>query len=144
MNPIAARNVCGVVALALAACSAMTQDPIEAREDPERRPSTALAPEARGSQAMQAMLEQIRADAARRTGAQPDAVKLVSVEAVTWSDGSLGCPEPGMMYTQALVPGHRIIVDAGGTPLAYHANARGGFVQCPPDRALAPVPGDSV
>jgi hypothetical protein len=93
---------------------------------------------------MQAMLQQIRTDAARRTGAAPDAVKVLSVEAVTWSDGSLGCPEPGMLYTQALVPGHRITVDAGGAPLVYHANARGGFVQCPPERALAPVPGDAV
>jgi len=90
------------------------------------------------------MLQQIRADAARRVGVAVDTVKVMSVEAVTWSDGSLGCPEPGMLYTQALVPGHRISVDAGGTLLAYHANARGAFVQCPPERALAPVPGDPV
>ena len=52
---------------------------------------------------MQPMLEQIRADAAQRAGVALDKVKVLTVESVTWSDCSLGCPEPGMMYTQALV-----------------------------------------
>jgi hypothetical protein len=30
-----------------------------------------------------------------------------------WNDGSLGCPEPGMMYTQALVNGYWLIIEAG-------------------------------
>jgi hypothetical protein len=34
-------------------------------------------------------------------------------EAVTWNDGSLGCPEPGMMYTQALVDGYWVVIRAG-------------------------------
>ena len=36
-----------------------------------------------------------------------------SQEGVTWPDGSLGCPEPGMMYTQALVEGYRVVIRAG-------------------------------
>lgn len=39
-----------------------------------------------------------------------DAVELVSAESVTFNDGSLGCPEPGRMYTQALIQGMRIQV----------------------------------
>ena len=42
-------------------------------------------------------------------------LKVLSAEAVTWSDGSLGCPEPGMMYTQALVPGYRVQIRGGRT-----------------------------
>jgi hypothetical protein len=30
-----------------------------------------------------------------------DQREVVSAKAVTWSDGSLGCPEPGKLYTQA-------------------------------------------
>lgn len=39
---------------------------------------------------------------------------LVSAEAVTWPDSSLGCPSPGVMYTQALVDGLRVIVTVDG------------------------------
>ncbi len=124
----------------------MTRQDIEARADPERRaePVAADSVAEGGKGTLNDMLQQIRADAARRVGVAVDTVKVMSAEAVTWSDGSLGCPEPGMLYTQALVPGHRITVDAGGTLLVYHANARGGFVHCPPERALAPVPGDPI
>jgi hypothetical protein len=95
--------------------------------------------EASGSQSMQTMLEQIRADAAQRVGVALDDVKILAVDSVTWADGSLGCPEPGMMYTQALVRGSRIRVDAGGTTLVYHAGSRHTFVHCPPDRAQPPA-----
>jgi hypothetical protein len=142
VNRVTARNACGIVALALAACSPVTRDQTQARTDPERRPPTRLAPEASGSQAMQPMLEQIRADAAQRAGVALDEVKVLAVEAVIWSDGSLGCPEPGMMYTQALVPGYRIRVDASGTVLVYHAGPQHTFVHCPPDRAREPSPID--
>lgn len=87
---------------------------------------------------MQPMLEQIRADAAQRAGVAFDQVKVLTVESVTWSDGSLGCPEPGMMYTQALVRGYRVRVDAAGTTLLYHAGTQNTFVHCTPERAQEP------
>ena len=60
------------------------------------------------------------ADAAERTGVDPEAIEVVSFEEVTWPDGSMGCPEPGQMYTQALVEGYRIVLDADGAELTYH------------------------
>jgi hypothetical protein len=36
--------------------------------------------------------------------------ELVSSEAVTFSNGALGCPQPGKSYTQALVEGMRVVV----------------------------------
>lgn len=44
---------------------------------------------------------------------------LVSVEEVEFSDGSLGCASPGQSYTQALIDGQRVMVDAGGTTYDY-------------------------
>jgi hypothetical protein len=41
-------------------------------------------------------------------------VAVESQEAVTWPDGSLGCPEPDIMYTQVLVEGYRVVIRAGG------------------------------
>jgi hypothetical protein len=60
---------------------------------------------------------------------------------VTWSDGSLGCPEPGMLYTQALVRGYRIVLQAGDERLEYHAGKSGQPKFCPADKAIPPVPG---
>ena len=79
-------------------------------------------------------------DAARRTGTARAAIRVVSAAAVTWPDGSIGCPEPGMMYTQALVPGYRIVLQAGSETLNYHARAQGPPVFCPVGRAVTPLP----
>ena len=124
--------------LALVACTPMGQQPIETRSNREPAREPEVAAEAAGSQTMAPMLDQIRADAAQRAGVPVDHVKVLSVAAVTWADGSLGCPEPGMMYTQALVRGYRIGVDAAGTNLVYHAGPHNRFVYCPPERARPP------
>lgn len=76
------------------------------------------------------MLAAIVADAGQRTGVTQDEVELMTAEAVTWSDGSLGCPEPGMMYTQALVAGYRVVVRAAGETLTYHAGQDGDARYC--------------
>ena len=57
-------------------------------------------------------------------------VVVTKAEAVTWPDGSLGCPEPGMFYTQALVDGYWIVVEAGGQALDYRVSGGGNFRIC--------------
>jgi hypothetical protein len=62
-----------------------------------------------------------RADLRNRvTTLKDENIRLLSAEEVTWNDGSLGCPEPGMMYTMALVPGYRIVLEADGQTYNYH------------------------
>jgi len=61
------------------------------------------------------------ADLAARLGIAQGDVSVVSVEAVQWPNGALGLPEPGMMYAQAVVPGHRIILQAGPRRFEYHS-----------------------
>lgn len=81
-------------------------------------------------------------DASRRTGLAIEALELRSAAAVTWRDGSLGCPQPDRAYTQALVPGYRVRIRAQGRELDYHAGSRGAVVLCPADRAAEPLPDD--
>ena len=76
------------------------------------------------------VLADLVADAAERTATEPDAVEVIQAEAVTWNDGSLGCPEPGMFYTQALVDGYHVILQAGDEELDYRVGAQGGFRLC--------------
>ncbi len=89
---------------------------------------------------LDSIVEAAVADAMQRTGLGRDGIRVLSAEPVTWSDGSLGCPEPGMMYTQALVPGYRVRLEARGVVLDYHASARGRPALCPAGRAQDPLP----
>lgn len=75
------------------------------------------------------LLAAIMADAESRA-ATSAALTVVRAESVTWSDGSLGCPEPGMMYTQALVDGYWVVLDSGGQQMDYRATANGSFKLC--------------
>ena len=77
-----------------------------------------------------AQLDAILRDASDRTGADPADIEISRAEAVTWPDGSLGCPEQGQTYTQALIDGFHVVLDAGGETLDYRATAAGSFRVC--------------
>ena len=90
------------------------------------------------------MIEAALEDAANRSPTPRADIKVLSAEAVTWPDGSLGCPKPGMMYTQALVAGYRIVLQAGEQLLNYHVSSRGRPMFCPSARAVSPLPDSAV
>jgi hypothetical protein len=92
---------------------------------------------------LQSIVEAAKEDAATRSGLSPEAIKVLSAERVTWSDGSLGCPQPGMMYTQALVPGYRVRIEVDGQVLDYHAGRSGLPGLCPAERSVEPSPSDA-
>jgi hypothetical protein len=77
-----------------------------------------------------AIIDPIVADAAAALGVDPSAVKVVSAEARTYGDSSLGCPRPGEMYTQAVVDGYQVIVEVNGTRLDYRGSGPGRFRIC--------------
>lgn len=80
-------------------------------------------------------------DLADRLGVDPGQIRVISVEEVTWRDGSLGCPQPGMMYPQVLTDGTRIVLDAAGTRYEYHAGgSRGPFLCEDPQPPLPTSP----
>ena len=96
-----------------------------------------------------AVVNLVRTDAARRLGkpigdTRGEGFKVVSAEAVTWSDGSLGCPKADTLYTQALVEGFQIKLLVKGEVWDYHANRRGTLVLCPAGSGTAPVPGSPL
>lgn len=86
------------------------------------------------------IVQAARADAAQRSGLLPAQMQLVTAESVTWSDGGLGCPRKGLLYTQALVPGYRVKLKVGNEVWHYHAGERGGLLLCPPGQAQEPRP----
>jgi hypothetical protein len=76
------------------------------------------------------------ADLADRLGVEESMVTVVSIEEVTWSDGSLGCPEPGMMYTQSLVDGSLIVLEVDGLTYEYHSGSDTDPFYCESPTAL--------
>ena len=76
------------------------------------------------------LMKAIMDDVVGTTGAQRDALRVIRAEFVTWNDGSLGCPQPGVMFTQATVPGYWVVIDHAGTEYDYRANDKGFFVRC--------------
>jgi hypothetical protein len=69
-------------------------------------------------------------DAAAHLGVSVADVRVERVEARQWPDSSLGCPRPGVMYSQIVTPGFLIIISGGGKTLEYHTDARARVVLC--------------
>jgi hypothetical protein len=60
-------------------------------------------------------------DLAHKMDISSEEISLIDVASVVWPDGSLGCPQPGMFYTQALVEGARIRLQVGDQIYHYHS-----------------------
>jgi len=70
---------------------------------------------------------------AAELGISPEEVTVLSSEGVEWSDTSLGCPEPGMMYAQVITPGYLVLLEAGGREYEVHTDETGrNVVLCQP------------
>jgi PBP1b-binding outer membrane lipoprotein LpoB len=91
-------------------------DPDAPLEVPAGAIDVALLP----TEEIAAQIEVAIADAAERAGVDPATVAVARSLRVTWSDGSLGCPEEDMMYTQALVDGYLITLEVDGSRIDYH------------------------
>jgi hypothetical protein len=76
------------------------------------------------------LLARMKQDLATRLSAGSAHIAVVVAESVIWNDGALGCPQPGQYYTQAPVPGYRVVLELAGQRYAYHADADGAFVRC--------------
>jgi len=70
-----------------------------------------------------ALISKARADLARRLAVAPDKVLFVKFKSVVWPDSSLGCPRPGMAYTQVRHDGVLIRFEVNGRHYDYHGGA---------------------
>lgn len=69
-------------------------------------------------------------DLATRIGVSASAINVTSIDEVEWSNGSLGCPKPGLAYTQVIIPGYNIVLEAGGKAYNYHTDMRRQAILC--------------
>jgi hypothetical protein len=64
-------------------------------------------------------------------GGSRDDFQMLRGEQAHWTDGSLGCPEPGATYTDAPVTGYWVVFSYQGKEYDYRGNAGGYFRRCP-------------
>jgi hypothetical protein len=92
-----------------------------------------------------AIVNQASQDLAQRLGRDVSEVTLVRTVAVDWRDGSLGCPQPGMAYTMAIVSGYQIVLEVQDTDYYYHTRGTDYFIYCengrPVEESGAALPG---
>lgn len=87
------------------------------------------------------LLEMVVSDAAVLAAVDGGEVRTLTAQAMTWSDGSLGCAAPGEIYTQEPVAGYWVVLEAGGVAYDYRVTDRGAFKLC---TSPLPAPGDTT
>lgn len=132
-NRFAPPALVALLALAGAACAG--GEPPTGIAPPKQRIPPPPAPQPEGQPVTTAEVPRevrrtVVADAARRLGVDENAVVLTDAERVTWRDSSLGCAEPGMNYSQALVPGFRITAKSAEGGYRYHTDMTGNLAVC--------------
>ena len=90
---------------------------------PSTAPVTGEVPEA----TLRAIREQLAIDA---PGMDLTAATVVRAEAVQWADGSLGCPQRGVLYTQMITPGYHVVISVAGVEYDYRATQTGEIRRC--------------
>ena len=71
---------------------------------------------------LQNLIDQARTNLASRLEVPASSITVQQAAEHDWPDSSLGCPEPGMMYSQVITPGYLIILQANGKSYEYHAS----------------------
>ncbi len=66
-------------------------------------------------------VDMAKTDLAERLNVVREAIEVVLVEARTWQDAGMGCPQPGMVYTQVLQDGLLIRLRVDGEEYDYHS-----------------------
>jgi len=126
--------------LAITACNGGEKPAVSELSPAQDIPTVAPEKEAPAAPMdMKTQIEFSRIDLARRLGIELDSVALSGASPVNWRTGALGCPEPGMNYTQALVPGFLIFLKVGNEAHGYHAKVGGEPFYCPRERAEKPA-----
>ena len=94
-------------------------------------------------QVPEAILNSILKEAAKLANVPPQELVIVRAEAVVWNDGSLGCPEPGMEYMQALINGYWVVIRAARQTYDFRLDRGGSFRLCPEGRGHPPLPSNT-
>lgn len=95
--------------------------------------TTALAPTEMTMPDETEMIQAAIKDLSRRLLTPEETIDVVETRSVEWPDGSIGCPEEGIVYTQATIQGTQVLLGSDGKIYDYHAGDDGEIFLCPSD-----------
>lgn len=81
-------------------------------------------------QGTEKLVSQAIEDLAQRLNVTPEQIEVVEIQTVTWPDASLGCPQSGMMYTQIVTQGYRIMLTVEDKTYEYHTDTQQQVIYC--------------
>ncbi len=114
----------------------LTQGACVAQSEPEPETKAKQPPEATEQsiavtgEVPLGLLDNIISDLGTKENYDRDTISIIRAESVIWRDGSLGCPKPGEMYTQAQVQGYWVVLQSAGKEFDYRASSTGYFFRC--------------
>ena len=129
LRPVAAGLATAGLALTLGACNPTPESMAEPTAADVAQPVAALTAAATGEVPAD-LLEKIIDDLVAQESLKREDIEVERAESVIWSDGALGCPKPGEMYTQAQVPGFWVVLKSGEKQYDYRASEKGYFRRC--------------
>lgn len=148
-----------LIILAAAACTPPTTNAPEAtavppqptqenqpiRQTPLATPAVETVPTTETTPVVEELPEEIMTavfeDLMAETAVTQASISVRQAEAVVWNDGSLGCPQPGEVYTMMPVEGYQIVLEANGRTYDYHVADTGYFVLCADSLPQSPAVG---
>lgn len=139
-------RTCAVLAVVVTACASDAGDQTTSTQAPEPASTTTPSPSEGTFTSIdpspsttaasppeylsQDLLDEVRELASDEAGIPLEEFDVDIAAQVTWSDGSLGCPQPGQAYTQALVDGYWVVLSHGGETYDYRSTTEEDFRRC--------------
>lgn len=121
--------ILGPLMLLLASCT--SDSPPNETPEPANQPLEVTDPATPVTgEVPEGLMNAIIEDLVKNQSLNNEHIEVERAESVIWPDGALGCPEPGVMYTQAQVQGYWVVLRAGGRQFDYRASGKGLFRRC--------------
>jgi hypothetical protein len=121
---------------ALIACSQENVAKIDAEE-----PKQVTKTSSNANLNMDQLVDTAVTDLADRAEVAVNAITITQASTVHWSSSAIGCPAENLNYTQVVVPGVLLLLEADGKIYRYHAPNGGAPFYCPDEQAEAPAYG---
>lgn len=113
-----------LIVLLLAACSPQARP----TDLPADLPTEAAAAPTQAGGSLASAQQAAISALAKNLGLDPSQIKVISTEAVDWPDSCLGVRVEGIMCSQVITSGYRVVLEANGKQVEYHTNQNASSV----------------
>jgi hypothetical protein len=108
-----------------------TNTPIPSKENPTPTPAS-----------QEAVVKQVESKLAENDNLSTGEIKLIQIEPVMWPDTCLGVEVSGVMCSQVVTPGYRVILETPQGTIEYHTDQTGQHIVLAPQ--VSPTSGSGI